>query len=218
MNSQNTDSPPFPHFHIGLRTVKTIIVVFLSLCLAYVRQGFANPLYIAIAAILCIQPTMESSRLAGTNRLIGTLIGGFWGILVFLINSYVFTDLHIIVKYAFTSLALIPMIYTNIIVKRAAMVATSAVVYLIITVSPVGNMTNFQFVYNRFLDTFLGFALAIIVNRIKLPNEEELAAKKAAMEKNYLLESDAKNDGKNESEECSGCENETAGEIPGQQK
>ena len=183
MNNRNLDNPQFPHFHIGLRTVKTIIVVFLSLCLAYVRQGFANPLYIAIAAILCIQPTMESSRLAGTNRLIGTLIGGFWGILVFLINSYVFTDLHIIVKYAFTSLALIPMIYTNIIVKRAAMVATSAVVYLIITVSPVGNMTNLQFVFNRLLDTFMGFAIAMAVNRVRLPSEEELSAKKDAMKK-----------------------------------
>ena len=148
-----------PHLHVGMRTVKTVVVVFLSLCLAYVRQGFANPLYIAIAAILCIQPTMESSRIAGTNRLIGTFVGGFWGIAVFLINSYVFADLHIIAKYAFTSLALIPMIYTNIYIKRASMVATSAVVYLIITVSPMA------------------------VNRVRLPSEEELSAKKDAMKK-----------------------------------
>lgn len=172
-----------PHLHVGMRTVKTVVVVFLSLCLAYVRQGFANPFYIAIAAILCIQPTMESSRIAGTNRLIGTFVGGFWGIAVFLINSYVFADLHIIAKYAFTSLALIPMIYTNIYIKRASMVATSAVVYLIITVSPVGNMTNLQFVFNRLLDTFMGFAIAMAVNRVRLPSEEELSAKKDAMKK-----------------------------------
>ena len=172
-----------PQIHVGMRTVKTVVVVFLSLCLAYVRQGFANPLYIAIAAILCIQPTMESSRIAGTNRLIGTFVGGFWGIAVFLINSYVFADLHIIAKYAFTSLALIPMIYTNIYIKRASMVATSAVVYLIITVSPVGNMTNLQFVFNRLLDTFMGFAIAMAVNRVRLPSEEELSAKKDAMKK-----------------------------------
>lgn len=178
-----------PHLHVGMRTVKTVVVVFLSLCLAYVRQGFANPLYIAIAAILCIQPTMESSRIAGTNRLIGTFVGGFWGIAVFLINSYVFADLHIIAKYAFTSLALIPMIYTNIYIKRASMVATSAVVYLIITVSPVGNMTNLQFVFNRLLDTFMGFAIAMAVNRIKLPSEEELSAKKEAMKKRMEPES-----------------------------
>ncbi len=170
-----------PHIHVGLRTVKTIVVVFLSLCLAYVRQGFANPLYISIAAILCIQPTLESSRKAGTNRLIGTLVGGFWGIVVFLINFYLFADLHIIWKYAFISIALIPMIYTDIWVKRASVVATSAVVYLIITVSPVGNMTNFQFVYNRLLDTFMGFAIAMAVNWIKLPTEDELAEKKARL-------------------------------------
>ena len=178
----NSHLPHMPHIHIGMRTIKTVVVVFLSLVLAYVRQGFANPLYIAIAGILCIQPTLESSRKAGTNRLIGTFTGGFWGIVVFLLNNYFFPDSHIILKYAIISVCLIPLIYTNIFIKRPTMVATSAVVYLIITVSPVGNMTNFQFVYNRLLDTFLGFAIAIAVNWIKLPTEAELAAKKAAAE------------------------------------
>ena len=171
-----------PRIHVGLRTVKTIIVVFLSLCLAYVRQGFANPLYIAIAGILCIQPTMESSRKAGTNRLIGTLVGGFWGIAVFLVNLYALPDAHIILKYAFISVALIPMIYTDILLKRASVVSTSAVVYLIITVSSVGSMTNLQFVYNRMLDTFMGFAIAMAVNWVKLPSEAEIEKKKEAME------------------------------------
>ena len=178
MNNSHLPHPHMPHIHIGLRTVKTVVVVFLSLVLAYVRQGFANPLYIAIAGILCLQPTLESSKKAGANRLVGTLVGGFWGIVVFLLNNYLFTDVHIIVKYAIISVCLIPLIYTNIFVKRPTIVATSAVVYLIITVTPVGNMTNFQFVYNRFLDTFLGFLIAISINWIKLPTEAELEEKK----------------------------------------
>ena len=88
MNNFNLPNIDMPRFHVGLRTIKTIVVVFLSLCLAYVRQGLANPLYIAIAAILCIQPTMSSSRKAGTDRLIATVIGGFWGIIVFVSNNY----------------------------------------------------------------------------------------------------------------------------------
>ncbi|MBE6895235.1 MAG: hypothetical protein E7483_06530 [Ruminococcaceae bacterium] len=180
IHDTNTHHPHIPHIHIGLRTVKTVIVVFLSLCLAYVRQGFANPLYISIAAILCIQPTLESSRKAGTNRLIGTVVGGFWGIVMFLLNNYLFSNMHIILRYALVSLFLIPLIYSLIFIKRPTTVATSSVVYLIITVSPVGNMTKFQFVYNRLLDTFLGFLIAIAVNWIKLPTEAELAAKKAA--------------------------------------
>jgi len=179
MHNINISHPHIPHIHIGLRTVKTVVVVFLSLCLAYIRQGFANPLYIAIAAILCIQPTLESSRKAGTNRLIGTIVGGFWGIVMFLLNNYLFSDIHIILRYALVSLFLIPLIYSLIFIRRPTTVATSSVVYLIITVSPVGNMTKFQFVYNRLLDTFLGFLIAIAVNWIKLPTEADLAAKKA---------------------------------------
>ena len=162
-----------PNIHIGLRTVKTVIVVFLSLCLAYVRQGAANPLYIAIAAILCIQPTMKSSRKAGYDRLIATVIGGFWGIIVFLVNNCFFPQFHPIFKYAVISVCLIPLIYTNIHIKRASMVGTSAVVYLIITVSSSGPLTNFLYLYNRLLDTFMGFLIAIAVNCIKLPSETE---------------------------------------------
>ena len=173
-----------PHFHIGLRTVKTVVVVFLSLCLAYIRQGNANPLYIAIAAILCIQPTMQSSRKAGTDRLIATVIGGFWGIIVFLLNNYCLPDVHIILKYAVVSVCLIPIIYTNILIKRPTLVSTSAVVYIIITVSYSGTMTNLQFLYNRLLDTFLGFVIAMAINGIRLPQEQAVAQQAQQSEKN----------------------------------
>ena len=175
--------PNFPPLHVGLRTIKTVVAVFLSLCLAYVRQGFANPLCIAIAAILCIQPTMTSSRKAGTDRLIGTIVGGFWGIIVFIINTNPAVNLPVIIKYAIISLALIPIIYTNICIRRASVVSTSAVVYLIITVSSVSGMSNLQFLFNRLLDTFMGFVIAMAVNCIKLPSAEKLAAKQAALEK-----------------------------------
>lgn len=183
MNNFNFSNIDMPRFHVGLRTIKTIVVVFLSLCLAYVRQGLANPLYIAIAAILCIQPTMSSSRKAGTDRLIATVIGGFWGIIVFVSNNYFFPQFHPIFKYAIISVCLIPLIYTNIHIKRPSNVATSAVVYLIITVSSSGAMSNVQYLYNRLLDTFMGFLIAIAVNWVKLPSEAEMEAKKAAAEK-----------------------------------
>ena len=183
MNNFNLSNIYMPRFHVGLRTIKTIVVVFLSLCLAYVRQGLANPLYIAIAAILCIQPTMSSSRKAGTDRLIATVIGGFWGIIVFVSNNYFFPQFHPVFKYAIISVCLIPLIYTNIHIKRPSNVSTSAVVYLIITVSSSGAMSNVQYLYNRLLDTFMGFLIAIAVNWVKLPSEAEMEAKKAAAEK-----------------------------------
>ena len=183
MNNFNLSNIDMPRFHVGLRTIKTIVVVFLSLCLAYVRQGLANPLYIAIAAILCIQPTMSSSRKAGTDRLIATVIGGFWGIIVFVSNNYFFPQFHPIFKYAIISVCLIPLIYTNIHIKRPSNVSTSAVVYLIITVSSSGAMSNVQYLYNRLLDTFMGFLIAIAVNWVKLPSEAEMEAKKSAAEK-----------------------------------
>lgn len=162
--------------HIGMRTVKTAVVVFLSLVVSWLRQGQSNPLYIAVAAILAIQPTMESSRDAGINRLVGTIVGGVWGIAVFLINVFVLKDVHIIAQYAFISLAIIPLILTDLGIKRPSTVAASCVVFLIITTSPIGEINPLKFVWGRLLDTFLGFAIAIVVNRIRLPQKQEQPA------------------------------------------
>ena len=167
----------FPHIHVGMRVLKTAIATFIALCLAYLRQGNANPLYIAIAAILCVRPSMESSKKAGFERLAGTFIGGFWGLIIFLLNGYVLDHTHIILRYAVVSAAIIPLIYTLIAAKCPNSVAVAGTVYLIVTVSPVGSMTKAQFLLNRMLDTFMGFAIAFAINYIKMPTYDQNAEK-----------------------------------------
>ena len=45
---------------IGLRTIKTIVAVFLSLIISSLREG-SVPFYSAIAAVLCMQKDFENS-------------------------------------------------------------------------------------------------------------------------------------------------------------
>ena len=81
------DNSKFPR--VGLRMVKSAVVVFLSLTLSLLRGSQGIPFYVAIAGVLCIQPSMESTKQAGISRCFGTLVGGFWGTIVLLINLYI---------------------------------------------------------------------------------------------------------------------------------
>jgi len=159
--------------HIGLRIIKTSVVIFLSLAVSWLRAGQSNSLYIAIAAMLAIQPTMESAKNEGVNRLIGTLSGGVWGTAVFLINIFVLGRVHVLVQYLFVSLAIIPLILTSLKLKRPATVSIACVVFLVVATSPVGDVNPLKYVGNRMLDTFIGFVIGMAVNPVSLPDKAE---------------------------------------------
>jgi len=159
--------------HIGLRIIKTSVVIFLSLAVSWLRAGQSNSLYIAIAAMLAIQPTMESAKNEGVNRLIGTLSGGVWGTAVFLINIFVLGRVHVLVQYLFVSLAIIPLILTSLKLKRPATVSIACVVCLVVATSPVGDVNPLKYVGNRMLDTFIGFVIGMAVNPVSLPDKAE---------------------------------------------
>ena len=159
--------------HIGLRTVKTAVAIFLSLVVAWLRQGQSNALYIAIAAMLAIQPTMESSKQAATNRLVGTLTGGIWGIVVFLANIFVFGNPHTLVQYAIVSVATIPLIVLALKLKRPDTISISLVVFLVVAIAPVGDMNPVKYVLNRMLDTAMGLLIGILINPVRIPQNRE---------------------------------------------
>ena len=83
---------PLP-VHVGQRNVKTALSA--SLCaLIYYFLG-RNPAFACIGAIFGMGADMEHSRLHGGNRLFGTVIGGFLGILVYRIYL-IFTTIFVV--------------------------------------------------------------------------------------------------------------------------
>lgn len=154
---------------VGMRMVKSSIVVFLCLVLSLLRQYQNISLDIVIAAFLCIQPTMESSKEVAVGRLFGTLIGGFWGSIVLAVNIYLLSQVHVIFVYLLISIMIIPVIYTGVAFKKPSSVFIACVVFLSITVNNIGNVSLIVFVFNRMLDTFLGVLIAMAVNHFYMP-------------------------------------------------
>ena len=98
---------PLP-VHVGQRNVKTALSA--SLCaLIYYFLG-RNPAFACIGAIFGMGADMEHSRLHGGNRLFGTVIGGFLGILVYRIY------LHLLPRTAGTTCCSVPLLFGGIVV------------------------------------------------------------------------------------------------------
>lgn len=69
---------------IGMRTIKTGIAV--MLCCILTRFAVDNMFYCAIACVVTMQDTIKTSFKMGTQRVLGTLIGGLIGFLLVLIS------------------------------------------------------------------------------------------------------------------------------------
>ncbi|MBQ3815532.1 MAG: FUSC family protein, partial [Clostridia bacterium] len=105
---------------LGQRIVKTAIAVLVCLLFYYLRGrwGDTMPAEAMITAIICLQPNLENTKSFALNRLIGTLIGGFWGLVFLLIASLTGIASVPILTLAVMAAGLLPTLYTTILLKR----------------------------------------------------------------------------------------------------
>lgn len=156
---------------IGFRMIKTAIAVFLCFIIFILRGQQGIPFYSVIAAVFCMQPYLGNSKTNARERTFGTFNGAFWGCIVLLINTFVLTELPDLGKYLFVSIALIPVIYTAVILQMKTTGYFSSVVFLSITVNHLTDTNPYLFVLNRVLDTMIGIATSILVNQVSLPRK-----------------------------------------------
>lgn len=154
---------------VGLRMIKTAIAVFICLVIYILRGQQGIPFYSVIAAIFCMETDIGNSKSNAKSRTFGTFNGAFWGCIVLVMNTYIFKDTLILLKYLFISISVIPVIYTAVILKKQAVSFFSGVVFLSITVNHLSDSNPYLFVLNRVLDTLIGVVVSIIVNQISIP-------------------------------------------------
>ena len=151
---------PLP-VHVGQRNVKTALSA--SLCaLIYYFLG-RNPAFACIGAIFGMGADMEHSRLHGGNRLFGTIIGGFLGILVYRIYLIFYPD-------GGHHLLLVPLLFGGIVVLiiLAQFFWVGAVqpggVVLCLLLFSIGPDNYVSYSLNRMLDTGVGVAMSLLIN------------------------------------------------------
>lgn len=139
---------------IGARNLKTAIAVFISLIICkLLKQTY--PFYACIAAVICMQNSVENSFVIGKNRMIGTIIGGILGYLLSVLfgNSSVMCALGIII-----------VIYICNLLDKKGSVVISCIVFIAIMIN-LKDVSAFEYAVFRVIDTLIGILVAILVNK-----------------------------------------------------
>lgn len=153
---------------IGLRNIKTALAVSMCILLFQVFDR-PYPFYACIAAVICMQRSVEHSFRVGRDRMIGTVLGGLVGLGIYLIMgpSWYATGLGIVIVIALC----------NRFGKQASV--SIACIVLIAILTNLKEVTAVAYAANRVLDTLIGIVVALLVNRMipgKIKNQEGKAA------------------------------------------
>ncbi|SHK06312.1 Aromatic acid exporter family member 1 [Clostridium cavendishii DSM 21758] len=152
---------------VGMRNIKTALAV-LTCILLLKLIGFSYPFYACIAAVICMQDTVKNSYTAGKNRMIGTIIGGMFGMLLAYLEEYLNIGfLNPLIVF----LGIISLIYIGTALKRHSSISISCIVFLAIMVN-LRDTTPFVYSINRMFETFVGIIVAIIINKLIVPQDE----------------------------------------------
>ena len=158
---------------IGMRIIKTSIVVFICFVIYWLRGQGGLPFYSGVAAIICMQPYVGGSVRAAFNRTIGTFIGGALGVLYLLTDRLFELSLnHVMLNYLIISLLVIPLIYVTVLIKRPESAPITCVVFMCIAVGYGGNIGSYTFALNRLIDTIIGIFVSLAVNSFRIPRKK----------------------------------------------
>ncbi|WMM25265.1 aromatic acid exporter family protein [Tissierella sp. MB52-C2] len=148
---------------IGMRTIKTVIAVLLTLGISHILK-LKSPLLASIAAIMTMESSISESFATGINRMYGTILGG----VVALIMSYILP-----INFFFIGIGLIIIITICNIFKWEKAVRMAMIVFLSIALNYEGQ-ARFYYAVFRTLDTLIGVVIGTAINYfIRPPNGEE---------------------------------------------
>ncbi len=160
----------------GQRTVKTAVAVTLCLLICMLKgyQGINMPAEAAITAIICMQPFLHDTAQSARNRLLGTLIGLFWGLLFLLIMA-LFPALgkNLYILYPLIGLGTLLALHSAVLLGRADTSGVAAIVFVCVVISYPDIENPLRQASLRILDVMLGTFVALLVNGAHLPRARQ---------------------------------------------
>ena len=159
--------------NLGLRNIKTALSIALCVLLYYVieRDG---ALLATIAALICMQDSVEKSVREGANRMIGTVLGAF--------------ESNVAVWLGLIFLGIVIFIYLCNLFKIRDSIIIGCVVFLIIVLEAETKMSPLLYSIHRVLDTFIGIIIAVMVNYFLFrPKPERVALEANLADMEYRI-------------------------------
>lgn len=156
---------------LGMRAIKTTLVVTL-ITLVYEILGRFWPsretgmLLAIIAAIVAMQDTVEHSLQSGIVRILATILGGVFGVLLIIIIFCFPESWHPVLRYMAIPIGTISCIY----IENWLNFQTGIVLSVFVLIAILATDNSFRidgalmYAMNRVVDTLIGIILSIIVN------------------------------------------------------
>lgn len=143
---------------IGMRTMKTALSVFLCIITLNLLK-IQYPFYACIAAVISMQSSVSDSFITGKNRMIGTSVGALIGLIFALIRPE---------NSILTGIGIIAVIYFCNMLNKRSSINIACIVFLAIMTNMKGQ-NPFAYSVTRLLETFIGIAIAVLVNYLIAP-------------------------------------------------
>ena len=159
----------FPH--IGMRIIKSALGVLICFAIYFMRGKQGTPFYSALAVLWCIQNQTKNTVGNALQRTVGTGIGAAYGLAHILIKQKILVLGDSFFHYCIIALALIPIIYTTVVIKQKKASYFSCVVFLSMVVNHLMDENPYIFVANRTLDTLIGIFVGLVLNSVSIHGE-----------------------------------------------
>lgn len=159
----------------GQRIGRTVMAVWLCLGIYVLRGRHGAPFYSILAAMQCMQPYASGMWKMAKKRLIGTLIGAFFGSIVVYSSRIAFGDAFesSAFHYLLLGLGVGFVIYFTVLLKITDASYFSAVVFLSVSMNHIGDEQPHIYILNRVLDTLFGIGVGAVVNSLHLPRTRD---------------------------------------------
>lgn len=158
----------------GQRIIRSVVAVWLCFAVYFLRGRNGIPFFSAIAVLQCMQPYTKDMWKIVRDKIIGTLIGSFWGLLLLLSERALAEDgipdelPHFLLVGLFTGIV----IYFTVLFRLRDVSYFSAVIFLTVVVMHSADERPYLYVFDRTLDTMIGLAIGEVVNRLQLPRRK----------------------------------------------
>ncbi|MBQ2924683.1 MAG: HAD hydrolase family protein [Anaerotignum sp.] len=155
---------------VGMRMIKTSLAVCICFMIYFLRGEDGVPVFSTIAAIICMQPQAENSRQAAFNRIVGTLVGAVFAVLI----VYVVREIpwhYRFFRYVVISFTIIPVMYMTVLLRKTGATALSGIVLLSICLSNHGQPPIID-AMARSVETIIGILVSLGVNSLHLPRKK----------------------------------------------
>ena len=146
-------------FHIGMRTIKTVVSVIVAMLLVDSNLSAHSNLTLGmLGAVAAVQPSFKESVDSCLAQIIGTITGGIVG------NLLLLTSLPTIV---ITAIAVVVVITVYNLLHISYAPSLPILVVVILCTTP--DVNHVSYAFGRLYDTCIGLAVGLVINTVVFP-------------------------------------------------